>query len=149
MTGTRSPKDARASLLAAGADEARASGQEAVEAEHLLLALADHPDLRDLGFDRNRLVAALSAEEEWSLAVVGVFAEEFDLSATARRARKTKLATSAKLALHRAARVAVRRGDRRVTAHHLLAGVLAAEHGRVPRTLQIAGIDIEKLRTQA
>jgi hypothetical protein len=30
----------------------------------------------------------------------------------------------------------------------LLAGVLGAEQGRVPRALQIAGVDVDELRAQ-
>jgi ATP-dependent Clp protease ATP-binding subunit ClpA len=52
------------------------------------------------------------------------------------------------LALHRASTIAVKRGERRIQAGHLLNGLLAAEHGRVPRALQIAGIDAHELRAQ-
>jgi hypothetical protein len=33
-----------------------------------------------------------------------------------------------------------------VSAHHLLAGVLAADYARVPRGLPLAGVDIDELR---
>jgi ClpA/ClpB-like protein len=148
MAPVRFTKDVRASVLALAGKEARSSGRDAVEAEHLLLALAAHPDLRDFGLDRQRLAAALADEEEQSLAVVGISAAEFDLSATPRASHKARLATSSKLALHRAVKLAVSRGHRRVSAHHLLAGVFTAERGRVPRALEIAGIDIDHLRTK-
>jgi hypothetical protein len=44
--------------------------------------------------------------------------------------------------------IAVNRGERRIHAGHVLYGVLAAEHGRVPRALLIAGIDVDDLRAQ-
>ena len=58
------------------------------------------------------------------------------------------LATSSKLALHRAVAIAAKRGDRRLTAGHGLLGVVAAAHGRVPRALRIAEIDVDSLRAQ-
>jgi ATP-dependent Clp protease ATP-binding subunit ClpA len=146
MAAVRFTKDARTFVLIRAREEALGRGEDVIEAEHLMLAVADHPDLRDLGLDRERLVAALAEEEQRSLAVVGVSAGEFDLSCTARRPRKAKLATSSKLALHRAVKLAVGRGERRVSAQHLLWGVLVAEHGRVPRALQMAGVDVDGLR---
>ena len=91
---------------------------------------------------------ALTQEEERSLASVGVAADEVEPAVAARTPRKLQFATSAKLALQRAMAVAVARGDRRLDAGHVLLGVLAAEHGRVPRALQIAGIDVDDLRAQ-
>jgi ATP-dependent Clp protease ATP-binding subunit ClpA len=148
MTFERFAKDARAAVLAAAEEEAGIAGQGVVEAEHLLLALASRPELRQLGLDHEELSAALEREEEQSLAAVGVAAADHDLPAPRRRARGPKMATSTKLALQRAAGVAVRRGDRRIGAQHLLLGVLAAEHGRVPRALDIAGIDVPELRAR-
>jgi ATP-dependent Clp protease ATP-binding subunit ClpA len=148
MAGVRFTEDARTLVLTRAREEVLARGEDWIEAEHLLLALADHPDLRDLGLDRERLDAALAEEELRSLAAVGVSTGEFDLSYTPRRPRNAKLATSSKQALHRAVKLAVGHGQRRVSAHHLLWGVLAADHGRVPRALQLAGIDIAELRRQ-
>jgi Clp amino terminal domain, pathogenicity island component len=39
-------------------------------------------------------------------------------------------------------------GHQELTSRHLLLGVIAAEHGRVPRALKIAGIDIDELRSR-
>ena len=44
--------------------------------------------------------------------------------------------------------IAVNRGERRIHAGHVLYGLLAAEHGRVPRALLIAGIDVDELPAQ-
>jgi ATP-dependent Clp protease ATP-binding subunit ClpA len=147
MAFERFTKDARATVLAA-LEEARSSGQSAAEAEHLLLALAAHPDLHRFRLDRDKLVAALAQEEERSLAAVGIATADFDLSAAHRTDSTPKLATSAKLALQRGLTIAVKQGGRRIQAIHVLGGVLATEHGRVPRALQIAGINIDELRAQ-
>lgn len=148
MPFERLTQDARALVHAASETEARANGHATVEAEHLLLALAAHPSLRGLGLDRDELAAALAQEEERSLASVGIAAGDFDLPAGRRGPNKPRFATSLKLALARALTVAAKHGDRRITAAHLLYGVLAAEHGRVPRALRIAGIDVAELRTR-
>jgi ATP-dependent Clp protease ATP-binding subunit ClpA len=147
MAFERLTKDARA-MVADAHGEARADGRGFVEAEHLLLALAHHPELHHLGLERGELCAALAREEERSLAAVGVAAAEFGAPAAARRSRGPKLATSLKLALERAMTLAPQRGDRRITVRHLLAGVLAAERGRVPRALELAGVDIQELRAR-
>ena len=117
MAFERLTKDARA-MVADAHGEARADSRGFVEAEHLLLALAHHPELHHLGLERGELCAALARE------------------------------TSLKLALERAMTLATQRGDRRITVRHLLAGVLAAERGRVPRALELAGVDIQELRAR-
>jgi ATP-dependent Clp protease ATP-binding subunit ClpA len=148
MAFRRFAKDARRAVLLASQEEARRSGQAVVEAEHLLLALASHPDLRELGLDRRELVSALAREEEESLAAVGISASDFDLAASPREGARPRIGTSAKLVLIRAAKTAVVRGERRIRARHLLLGVLALEHGRVPRALRIAGVDPDALRSR-
>lgn len=147
MAFERLTKDARAAVVASE-EEARSSGHGTIGAEHLLLALAAHSDLRELGLDHEVLVAALAHEDERSLAAVGIAAGDFGLPVTRPRRPKPKLAASAKLALHRALTIAVNRGERRIHVGHLLHGVLAAEHGRVPRALQTAGLDVDELRAQ-
>jgi ATP-dependent Clp protease ATP-binding subunit ClpA len=148
MAFERLTADARAAVLAASEDEARAEGSATIEAEHLLLALAAHPSLEHLGLDRAEIAGALAREEERSLAAVGVAPGDYGSPTPTGRPRKPKLATSFKVALHRAVTTAQVCGDRRIGAHHLLGGVLAAEHGRVPRALRIAGIDVAELRTR-
>jgi len=129
----------------AAREEARSGGLHSVESEHLLLALATRPEF---GLDRDRLAEALAHEEVRSLAAVGVSAGELEPHTGARARRDPRFATSSKLALQRALAVAAKRGDRRLTARHVLLGVLAAEHGRVPRALAIAEIDVGKLRAR-
>jgi hypothetical protein len=52
-----------------------------------------------------------------------------------------RFATSAKLAMERAVRVAGARGDKRLRAGHLALGVLRAPVGTVPRALALAELD--------
>ena len=145
MAFERFTKDARAVVVAAR-EQAQTTEQGSIEAEHLLLALASHPHLRALGLDPDELADALDREEEHSLAAVGIAAVDYGPPAARRRCNDPRMATSAKLALARALAAAVERRDRSITARHLLLGVLAAEHGRVPRTLALADIDVDELR---
>jgi len=147
MPFERFTKDARATVLAAR-HEARAAGATTIEAEHLLLALAARPEFASLGLDRGTLADALAREEEQSLEAVGVSAAELGAPPAGRTPRDPQLSTSAKLALHRAVTAASKRGERRLHAGHVLLGVLAAQHGRVPRALGIAGIDAGELRAR-
>jgi len=144
MAFERFTGDARAAVVAAR-EQARTSGRHTVESEHLLLALAARPEF---GLDPSRLADALAHEEEQSLAAVGLAAGEFEPGAGGRARREPRFATSSKLALQRAVAIAAKRGDRRLTAGHVLLGVLAAEHGRVPRALQIAEVDVDELRAR-
>jgi ATP-dependent Clp protease ATP-binding subunit ClpA len=145
MAFERFTKDARAVVVAAH-EEAERAEQGSIEAEHLLLALASHPHLRALGLDRAELADALACEEEHSLAAVGIAAVDYGAPATRGRFHDPRMATSAKVALERALAAAVQRRDRSITARHVLLGVLAAERGRVPRTLALADIDVDELR---
>ena len=140
-------KDTRAVVAAAVREEAAADGRGLVEAEHLLLALAGNPQLQHLGLDHEELASALAREEARSLAAVGVVAEELP-RASSPRSSSPRLATSAKLAIERGAKITAKRGQRQMTAQNLLLGVINAEHGRVPRTLQLAEIDIGELRAR-
>lgn len=142
----RFTKDARAAVVAA-VREAEAAGQHTVEAEHLLLALAARPELQALGLDRQQLADALVLEEEQSLYAVGVSAAHLP-SRPVSEARAPKFGASAKLAMQRGAKLAALRGGHRFLSRDLLRGVLAAEHGRVPRALGIAGLDIDQLRAR-
>jgi ATP-dependent Clp protease ATP-binding subunit ClpA len=144
MAFERFTRDARAAVVAAR-EEARTSGQHTVESEHLLLALAARPEF---GLHRQRLVDALAHEEEQSLAAVGVAASELEPRTRSRAGREPQFATSSKLALQRAVAAAAKRGDRRLTAGHVLLGVIAAEHGRVPRAMRIAEINVDDLRAR-
>jgi ATP-dependent Clp protease ATP-binding subunit ClpA len=122
-------------------EEARELGSPTVEAEHLLVALADHPVVREAGLDRDGVIDALERETERSLAAVGVSADEFDLPRPRPRAGGLGFGTSAKLALRRSMLVRSGRRQRDLNATHVLIGVLRAEVGTVPRALEVAGVD--------
>jgi ATP-dependent Clp protease ATP-binding subunit ClpA len=123
-------------------------GSPTVEAEHLLLALADRqPVLAEFGLDHDGVLAALDEERVRSLLAVGISAADFDLPPAP--LTRPRFAASSKLALERAVRAAVARSDKRIAGGHLLLGVLAAEAGTVPRALAIAGIDRQELRERA
>ncbi|MEJ7892035.1 MAG: Clp protease N-terminal domain-containing protein [Solirubrobacteraceae bacterium] len=128
----RFTSEARAAVQRAD-DEARALGSRTVEAEHLLLAVSD-----TVGVDHDDLVEALEAELAASLSTVGVRAEA---PSPRPNGVKPKFGTSAKVALHGALANAMEIRDRRIGPEHIARGVLMAEYGTVPRTLDRAGID--------
>ena len=78
------------------------------------------------------------------LGTVGIDAGGVDLPANCRRT-KPSWGTSAKLGLERAVKEAKRRGDTKIGTEHILRGLLAAEHGTVPRILAAEGIDRDEL----
>jgi ATP-dependent Clp protease ATP-binding subunit ClpA len=125
-------------------------GAPAVEAEHVLLAVAEEPAspagqvLAEAGLDVDGLQQALEAETIQSLAAVGVALDAFDLPPAEPEAA-VDWATSAKLALRRAMEAAVARGDKRIEPPHLVLGVLQATTGKVPRALRCAGVDRTEL----
>jgi hypothetical protein len=126
-------------------DEATEAGASAVEAEHLLLAIVGHPEqvgpaLADLRLDRAAVVAMLEAERRRSLAAAGIDqVDEGRLAATPRRTRPG-WGTSAREAIARGGKLG-RRDRQRVSEADLLAGVLLAELGTVPRAFAFAGVD--------
>lgn len=137
-------RDARA-VVEGAAEIARDLGAPAIEAEHLLLALARRSDapaaLADVELDYDGVLRALEAEQEASLAAVGVAAAAFELPPPRPAARPPRWGASAKLALQRAARIAEGRRDRQLVPGHLLLAVLRAPAGTVPRALRLAGVD--------
>lgn len=134
--------------------EAQADGSPAVEAHHLLLAIADGPDaviaeiLTSAGLDHTALRAALDREFEHSLSAVGVSPAAFGLPRPTRTPdRSVQLGASAKLAVERGIGAAARKDALRPA--HLLLGVLQAELGTVPRALALAGVDRAALIARA
>ncbi|MDQ1680966.1 MAG: hypothetical protein QOI42_1825 [Frankiaceae bacterium] len=122
-----------------------------VEAEHLLLALATYPStvsyavLSRAGLSEERIVDALERERGESLSSVGV---TVPLPPGLAAPEVEGIGESAKLALTRGTQAARVRGDRSIRNGHVLAGVLAADVGRVPRALALAGVDRLVLRAQ-
>lgn len=129
--------------------EARRDGVKLIEAEHMLLALATNADsdagrlLIKSGLNHDRLSAALREERRRTLAFAGMSAPDRKPLEATGQDRSLPLGTSAKAAVRRAMigshRERHRRGRLRGT--DLLAGILEAEFGTVPRALAIAGID--------
>ncbi|HEX9099802.1 MAG TPA: Clp protease N-terminal domain-containing protein [Candidatus Dormibacteraeota bacterium] len=128
--------------------EAKREGAEFIEAEHMLLALAASPEsdaarlLKEFGLDHERLAAALHEERRQTLAVVGMKTPDTRVGEATELDSSPSLGTSAKVAVRRA--LIGSRHDRRrarLRGTDLLAGILEAEFGTVPRALAIAGID--------
>jgi ATP-dependent Clp protease ATP-binding subunit ClpA len=145
----------RARTLATAAErEAGAIGAPLVGAEHLLLALTrEHGGiagavLGEAGLSSERVLAALEAEWERSLAAAGLRVRLGDLPAPA-RPPAPRWAASGKLALGRAVEAAMARYERTVVDVHLLLGVLEAEHGTTARLLECAGADRAALHAAA
>lgn len=139
-------------VLKQGAEEARADGSSAIEAHHLLLAIAASQEevTRHVlaEFDRDAIRAALDREYEHSLAAAGVSPSTFGLpQASPADKAPTTMGASTKLALERGFFHAPRKKDLRPV--HLLLGVLQAEVGTVPRALTLAGVDREDLLARA
>jgi ATP-dependent Clp protease ATP-binding subunit ClpA len=134
--------------------EARAAGSRSIEAEHLLLALADGDSpvadvLADAGVGRDALVAALAREEAEALAAVGVSADAYGAPEPVRVAGRVRMGTSAKRALERSVRAAAAGNGRKLEAGHLLLGVTGATEGTVVRALRLCHADVSALRTRA
>ena len=128
--------------------EAKRDGAKFIEAEHMLLALASDPEsdaarlLKESGLDHRRLASALDEEHRWTLSFAGIKAPDSKLGEATALDSSLSLGTSAKAAIRRAligSRPERRRA--RLRSIDLLAGILQAELGTVPRALAIAGID--------
>ncbi len=129
------------------------SGDNAVDAEHLLLALAESPDtsagrvLAAVGVDDEVLADAVARDEKELLRAVGVTAEpRKSRPAPGRRLRFTP---ATKKALEGALRAAVDRGERRIETRHVLLGLVRPPVGRVDQVLLHAGTDAATVRRVA
>jgi D-alanyl-D-alanine carboxypeptidase len=137
--------------------EARRDGAKFIEAEHMLLALASNTDsdagklLIEAGLDRERLAAALREERRRTLAFAGMSAPDNGLVEPTGLDGAPSLGTSAKMAVRRALIGSrhERRRRGRLRGVDLLAGILEADFGTVPRALAIAGVDRAALISRA
>jgi len=134
-------------LVTEAVDLAHELGSPTVEAEHLLLAAVRRDDaaavvLRGHGLDYDRLEAALAAETERSLAAVGVTATTPHFT---RFPSKPRFATSAKVTLEGALKIAAERRDKQISAGHVVLAALRPNRGTVPRALELAGVDRNEL----
>lgn len=136
--------------------EAKRDGAKSIEAEHMLLALATRPDsdaaklLKEFGLDHKRLDSALLEERRRTLAFAGMNAPDRKLVEATELDSPLSLGTSAKAAVRRAL-IGARHDRRRVPLRStdLLAGILEAELGTVPRVIAIAGVDRAVLISRA
>jgi D-alanyl-D-alanine carboxypeptidase len=132
-------------VLDRAGDEARRDGSTAVEAQHLLLAIAAAPGtpvagaLLSAGLDHAAIRAALDREFTYSLGAAGISASAFDIApATPEPHRQPHLGASVQLALERATKAAA---GSDLQPAHLLLGIVQAEVGTVARALTMAGVD--------
>lgn len=135
----------RATVIRA-VEEARIRRAPLVEAEHLLLALsleAGSPAAGALdaaGLDHAGIEAALQTERSASLQAAGVAPIPEDRLAATPRLSRPRWGTSARDALVRAHREALRSHNRTADTD-LLVSILGLELGTVPRALALAGVD--------
>ncbi|GAA0966898.1 hypothetical protein GCM10009555_009850 [Acrocarpospora macrocephala] len=141
-------------VIVRGTAEAQEDGSAAVEAHHLLLAIASlddtaaHRVLTSASLGRQTIREALGREFEHSLNAVGVSLASFDLPTPSRDPKHSpKIGPSARLALERGFAAATGKKDLRPA--HLLLGVLNTEIGTVPRALALAGVDRVGLMARA
>jgi D-alanyl-D-alanine carboxypeptidase len=133
--------------------EAAARGASAIEAEHVLIALADMPQSRGgaflvaNGLDRDTLDAALAAERRHSLGSVGAPLFGDDQLAATRRKVRPRWGASSRDALDRGMRVS--RSRENASTLNLVVGALMAELGTVPRMLALAGVDRHQILGRA
>jgi ATP-dependent Clp protease ATP-binding subunit ClpA len=135
--------------------EARDMGSSRIEAEHVLLVLASHPQapagrlLAAQGLDRAALRRAIDLEFENSLAGVGVRLADFFALPTAPALEGPRaMGQSCRLAIQRAMQARTGRGRaRRLGSLHLLLGILKAEGGTAVRAL--AAIDVDRAELAA
>jgi ATP-dependent Clp protease ATP-binding subunit ClpA len=128
--------------------EAKLDGAKSIEAEHMLLALATNSEsetarlLHEFGLDHERLSTALREERRRTLVFAGITAPDRSLVEATELDSSLSFGTSAKAALRRALIGSRHEGRRlRLRSTDLLAGILEAELGTVPRALAMAEID--------
>lgn len=140
-------------IIMSGTAEARWQGSATVEAQHLLLAIADQEGTVSqrilagaglAGLDREAILAALEREFDHSLAAFGMTRPAFTVPPSG--TTSTTMGATGKLALERGFASVTRKKDLRPA--HVLLGVLRAEVGTVPRALALSGVDRAELITR-
>ena len=147
----RFTRDAR-SVVVRAMDATMRLGAEQVEPEHLLLALAewDGPAARaiaEIGMDPASIAAAIEADLAAMLEVVGVPPSVLDVAPVRPRADRPGFSVHARSALEQAMREAVRGGERRLGAEHVLLGALRPPAPTLARVLARHDVDPERLAT--
>jgi ATP-dependent Clp protease ATP-binding subunit ClpA len=142
-------------VLERAIEEATTLRAPAVEAEHLLLALASDETLAarrvltESGLYHDGITAALRREREESLSAIGIDPLDEQKSAATPRQSRPGWGTSTKEAIHRGKAVSGQDGRRRPAETELLLGILTAGLGTVPRALAFAGVDRSALLDRA
>lgn len=132
-------------------EKALTTGASTLEAEHLLLSLAEFPAgpagrvMARLGLDEARIQSALDEEFEAALARVGVSLPPLAKLPPKRRERTPRWGQSAKVCLIRTQKEAVARGDRRINNEHLLLGLAHTEVGTLPGVLKVLDITPDQI----
>jgi ATP-dependent Clp protease ATP-binding subunit ClpA len=141
------PRTLRPIILRA-VSEAQRRGDAAVEAEHLLLALADDSDrepaatLAAAGLDHAGVIRALRAERTASLEAAGVTPVPEERLVSTVRVTRPRWGASARQTLVVASRMRTGQERRRRMAEKDLAiALLDLQLGTVPRALELAGVD--------
>jgi ATP-dependent Clp protease ATP-binding subunit ClpA len=147
------PRTLRPIILRA-VSEAQRRGDSAVEAEHLLLALADDTGnepaatFASVGLDHAGVIRALRAERAASLEAAGVTPVPDERLVSTARVTRPRWGASARQAMVVASRM--RTGPerrRRMAEKDLAIALLDLQLGTVPRALELAGIDRKALIT--
>jgi ATP-dependent Clp protease ATP-binding subunit ClpA len=135
-------------LIIRAVSEAQRRGDSAVEAEHLLLALADDTDketaatLAAAGLDHAGVIRALRAERVASLESAGVAPVPEERLVSTPRVTRPRWGASARQALVIASRMRTGpEGRRRMAEKDLAIALLDLQLGTVPRALELAGVD--------
>jgi ATP-dependent Clp protease ATP-binding subunit ClpA len=139
-------------IVTRAVSEAQRRGDNAVEAEHLLLALADDSDkepaatLAAVGLDHAGVIRILRAERAASLEAAGVAPITEERLVSTARVTRPRWGASARQAMVAAShrRVGADR-QRRSAENDLAIALVDLQLGTVPRALVLAGIDREAL----
>lgn len=132
-------------------EKAALTGASSLEAEHLLLSLAEFPKgaagrvMATLGLNEARIQAALDEEFEAALARVGVNLPPLAKLPPRRRERTPRWGQSAKVCLKRTQKEAVMRGDRKINNEHLLQGIAHTKVGAIPGVLKVLDMSPEQI----
>jgi ATP-dependent Clp protease ATP-binding subunit ClpA len=124
-------------------EKAAHTGAPSLEAEHLLLSLAEFPKgaagrvMANLGLNEARIQQALDEEFEAALARVGVSLPPLAKLPPRRRERTPRWGQSAKVCLQRTQKEAVMRGERKINNEHLLIGIAHTRVGAIPGVLKV------------
>jgi ATP-dependent Clp protease ATP-binding subunit ClpA len=128
-------------------DEAVARRAGTVEAEHVLLAILARPDapasraLAAAGLDHPTLATALDAERQRSLRTAGIAPVSAIAIAATPRGEKPGWGASIRDVLRRADKPAAKDGRPGALELELVAAILRADLGTIPRALALARID--------